>query len=78
VDIKGLHATDGAVMHYRLSCRWVWVDVRLLTVGGRWIASADTTDGPSLGCADNPVAALWQALQPFDGVIDELLASQGW
>ncbi|MGZ8563437.1 MAG: hypothetical protein ACXWWU_07435 [Candidatus Limnocylindria bacterium] len=62
------------VMRYRLHSRSIWVDVRMLEVDGRWIASADTPDGASLGCGVDPFEALWGALQPFDG-IDELLAS---
>ena len=42
---------------------------------GRWIASADTPDGPSLGCGTDAFEALWQALEPFEGVVGELLAS---
>jgi hypothetical protein len=42
---------------------------------GRWLASADTVDGPSLGWGMSAFDALWQALELFDGVIDELLAS---
>jgi hypothetical protein len=66
---------DGLVQIFRLQCSAFWVDVRLLEVNGRWIASADTVDGPSLGCGTTAFAALWDALAPFDGVIDELLAS---
>jgi hypothetical protein len=49
--------------------------VRLLEVNGRWIASADTVDGPTLGCGTTSFDALWQALAPFDRVIGGLLAS---
>jgi hypothetical protein len=62
-------------MHYRLHSSIIWVDVRMLEVNGRWIASADTRDGPSLGCGVGPFEALWGALEPFEGVVDELLAS---
>ena len=51
------------------------VDVRVLQVDGRWIASADTPDGPSLGSGAGPFEARREALQPFEGVMDELLAS---
>lgn len=56
-------------------CSDFWVDVRLLEVNGRWIGSADTVDGQSLGCGTTSFDALWQALEPFDGIIGELLAS---
>jgi hypothetical protein len=61
----------------RLSCdrHEFWVDVRLAAMNGRWIASADTPYGPSLGLAFTPRRALVQALEPFDGVIAELLAT---
>jgi len=55
-------------------CPEFWVGVRLRDFNGRWLASADTPDGPPrLG--NEPPRALWMALEPFDGVIDELLAS---
>ena len=62
------------MQQYRLQCSASWVDVRL-DVNGRWIASADTPDGPSLGCGSDAFEALWQALEPFEGVVGELLAS---
>ena len=61
--------------NYRLHCSAFWVDVRVLEVNGRWIASADTPDGPSLGCGLTDFEALWGALEPFAGAVDELLAS---
>jgi hypothetical protein len=63
-----------SVRTVRLTCSEFYVDARLTAVEGRWSASADTPDGPSVGTAETPVDALMQALQPFDGVIDELLA----
>jgi hypothetical protein len=61
----------------RLSCErhGFWVEVRLVGMNCRWIASADTPDGPSLGLAFTPRRALVLALQPFDGMIPELLAT---
>ena len=59
----------------RLTCSPFWVDVRLLEINGRWIASADTPDGPSLGLGELALAANEQALEPFDGIVAELLAS---
>jgi hypothetical protein len=61
------------VYAFRLSTSTVWVDVRMTGLNGRWIASADTPDGPSLGLGFTPRSALLFALEPFDGVIDELL-----
>jgi hypothetical protein len=58
----------------RLSCKAFHVDVRISQVGGIWLASADTPDGPSLGWGDHSIQALVMALEPFDGAIEELLA----
>lgn len=44
--------------------------MRLREINGRWIASADTPDGPSLGLSDVALEAITQALTPFDGVVD--------
>jgi hypothetical protein len=68
-------ATESPVMHYRLHSSAFSVDVRLLEVNGRWISSADTPGGPSLGYGCGPFEALWGALEPFSAVVDELLAS---
>jgi hypothetical protein len=59
----------------RLTCSIFWVDVRLHEMNGRWMASADTPDGPSLGLGKGPIEAVEHALEPFEGVVDELLAS---
>lgn len=42
---------------YRLECADFWVDVRLANFHGRWMASADTPDGPSLGLGRQPLEA---------------------
>ena len=49
------------------------MDVRLLQMDGKWMASADTADDPTVGLGRQPEHALRQALQPFDGMIDELM-----
>jgi hypothetical protein len=59
----------------RLTCSSSWVDVRLREINGRWIASADTPAGPSLGLGLEAVEAVEHALLPFEGIADELLAS---
>ena len=59
----------------RLGCSALWVDVRLREINGRWIASADTPDGPSLGLGERAIDAVEQALEPFEGIVSELLAS---
>jgi hypothetical protein len=59
----------------RLTCPAFWVDVRLLEINGRWIASADTPDGPSLGVGERAIEAIENALEPFEGIVDELLAT---
>jgi hypothetical protein len=55
------------VQQLRLTCSLFSVDVRLREVDGRWLASADTPDGPSPGWGMSPVGALWMALEPFAG-----------
>ena len=63
-------------MHYlRLSCPAFWVDVRVAGMNGRWIASADTPVGPTLGMGWTPRQALMRALEPFDGLVEDLLAT---
>lgn len=63
------------MIQLRLTSSLLGVDVRLLEINGRWIASADTPDGPSLGLGESALIAIEMALQPFDGIVDELLAS---
>jgi hypothetical protein len=64
-----------AMIQMRLTSSLFWVDVRLLEINGRWIASADTPEGPSLGLGESALGAIEMALQPFDGIAEELLAS---
>jgi hypothetical protein len=64
-----------ALIVLRLSCSSFWVVVRLVEINGRWIASADTPDGPSLGLGCGAVAAIEAALAPFEGIVDELMAA---
>ena len=59
----------------RLSCSTCRVDVRLLEINGRWIASADTLSGPSLGVGKGAIEAVEHALEPFEPLVDELMAS---
>lgn len=58
-----------------LTCASFLVDVRLLHVDGKWLASADTSDGPSIGLGRLPEEAVRRALEPFGIVLDELLAT---
>jgi hypothetical protein len=57
----------------RLTSPRLCVDLRLARLNGRWIASADTPDGPSMGLGWFPYEAAGQALAPFDELADELL-----
>lgn len=59
----------------RLRCDEFFVDMRLMEHESRWLAVADTPDGPSIGWGQLSVNAAVMALQPFDGRIEELLAS---
>lgn len=63
-----------AVRTLRMTCSEFYVDARLTAVEDRWLSATDTPDGPSMGTGDTPVDALMKALEPFEGVIDELLA----
>lgn len=49
------------------------VTVRVREFNGRWIASADTDKGPSLGLARDRLAAIYMALDPFQPRIDQAL-----
>lgn len=60
---------------FRLHCAEFSVDARLVEINGRWLASVDTADGPTMGCGRNALDALWAALEPYDDVIGELLAT---
>jgi hypothetical protein len=43
-----------------------------MRANGKWLASADTPHGPSMGLGHMPEEALAGALKPFDGMVDEL------
>ena len=74
VQCGGVHY-GSVVQCYRLRSSQRWVDVCLLEVNGRWIATADVPEGRTLGTGDSSLEALWAALDPFHEVIGELLAS---
>ena len=63
------------VREIRLVSSLLWVDVRLSQLDGKWLASADTPNGPSLGIGRLPQHALVQALEPFASLLDELMES---
>lgn len=63
------------VRQVRLTSSLFLVDVRLVCLDGKWLASADSIGGPTLGTGTLALEALTQALAPFEGIIDELLAS---
>lgn len=62
-------------VHDAVHHREIYPDVRLRVINERWIASADTPDGPSLGLGGLAMEAIEEALVPFEGIADELLAS---
>ena len=64
-----------ALREFRLRGPGFWVDVRLYELNGRWLASADAPGGPTLRTGYSPLAALTEALEPFEGVIGQLLES---
>ena len=63
------------VRHLKLSCSEFWVDVRLTQFERKWLACADAPGGTTLGLGYQPLEALMAALDPFDGMVDELLRS---
>ena len=64
-----------SVQTVRLNCSQFYVDARLTALeGGRWLASADTPDGPTMGTGATAIDALIEALEPFAGELGELLA----
>ena len=44
-------------------------------MNGRWLASADTPDGPSVGLGTGAIEAIEGALESFEGAIEDLMAS---
>jgi hypothetical protein len=60
---------------FRLRSPGTWVDVCLYSANGRWIATADTGSGRTLGTGETSLEALWGALHPFPDEIGDLLAS---
>lgn len=55
-----------------------YVDMRIGRVGGKWLASADTPDGPTIGYGEFWFQAALGALSPFDDAIEELMRSFRW
>lgn len=51
------------------------VDVRLTRVQGRWLASAQTLEGPTLGRDHSPFLAVSQALEPLGGQLLDVLGA---
>jgi hypothetical protein len=64
-----------AIREFRLRGPGFWVDVRLYQLNGRWLASADSPGGPTLRTGYSALAALAEALEPFEGAIGQLLES---
>jgi hypothetical protein len=63
----------GFLRTLRLELETIPIDVRLLRINRRWLASTDTPQGPTLGCAKDALAALYLALDPFQPAIEPLL-----
>lgn len=51
--------------------------LRLVRVAGRWLASIDTEDGPSLGADHSPYLAIARALEPLGIGLAEAMAMVG-
>ncbi len=67
-----MHGYTCARILLRLTCSAFWVHCRLREINGRWIASADTPDGPSLGLGERASDAIERALERDDGDRDAL------
>jgi hypothetical protein len=65
----------GPLQSFRLECDAFHVILRIREFNGRWIASADTPEGPTLGCGHSAFQAIWAALAPFGGAVGALLAA---
>lgn len=61
--------------HGRLYCQYFWVDTRVSRHNGKWIASIDTPDGPTLAAGRTALSALVAALEPFPGIAMDLIHS---
>ncbi|HEX6139577.1 MAG TPA: hypothetical protein VF013_03835 [Candidatus Limnocylindria bacterium] len=75
-------AADGDVRLAPIERRSVTVDVRgravevrLTRVQGRWLASAQTLEGPTLGRDHSPFLAVSQALEPLGGQLMDVLGA---
>jgi len=63
------------VVKMRLHCPEFSVDLRVTDFGGAWLASADTSEGPTLGRGRSALSAAVNALEPFDGYVEDLIRS---
>lgn len=61
--------------HGRLHCQFFWVDARVSRHNGRWLASVDSPNGPTLAWGKTALSALVEALEPFEGITMELIHS---
>lgn len=53
------------------------ISLRMVPVGGRWMASARLTEGQSVGVDSSPYLAALQALEPLNVPMIELLSQLG-
>ena len=53
------------------------ISLRMVPVGGRWMASAKLTEGQSVGVDSSPYLAALQALEPLNAPMVELLSQLG-
>ena len=59
----------------RLHSDYFWVEARVSRQNGRWLASVDTPDGPTLAWGRTALSALVGALEPFDSLAIRLIHS---
>lgn len=53
------------------------ISLRMVPVGGRWVATARLTEGQSVGVDSSPYLAALQALEPLNAPMTELLTQLG-
>lgn len=53
------------------------ISLRMVPVSGRWMASAQLTEGQSIGVDSSPYLAALQALEPLNAPMVDLLSQLG-
>ena len=67
----------GLVLQRSVLVRGQSISLRMVPVGGRWMASAGLTEGQSVGVDSSPYLAALQALEPLNVPMIDLLSQLG-